>query len=92
MKMWKQLVAAVAVTSAQVFAPVVAEAVTITPPDTGDNTRPIAQSGLEMALRAAAEEAKDAGWGQAAIVQDSAGDAVDALRKLREVKKTESES
>lgn len=53
------------------------------------DTRPMAQSGLEMALRAAAQEAKNAGWGQTAIVQDSSGDAVDALRKLREAQKAD---
>jgi hypothetical protein len=57
------------------------------------DTRPLAQSGLEMALRAAAEEARKAGWGQTAVVEDrAAGDAVDALRKLREGGKTEPES
>ena len=50
-------------------------------------------SGLELALRAAAEEARSAGWGKTAVVEDStAVDAVDSLRKLREAKKTESES
>ena len=70
------------------------EAVTVTPSseNVGADTRPISQSGLEMALRAAAEEARAAGWGQTAIVEDSAGGAVDALRKLREDKKTDSES
>ncbi len=58
----------------------------------GADTRPLSQTGLEMALQAAAEEARTAGWGQTAIVDDSAGDAVDALRKLREGKKTEPES
>jgi hypothetical protein len=59
----------------------------------GSDTRPIQQSGLEMALKAAAEEARSAGWGKTAVVEDSAAaDAVDALRKLREAKKTESES
>jgi hypothetical protein len=46
-----------------------------------------------MALRAAAEEARSAGWGKTAVVEDStAADAVDSLRKLRDAKKTESES
>jgi hypothetical protein len=58
----------------------------------GVDTRPLSQTGLEMALQAAAQEARTAGWGQTAIVDDSAGDAVDALRKLREGKKTEPES
>lgn len=59
----------------------------------GADTRPLSQSGLEMALKAAAEEARSAGWGKTALVQDSAAvDAVDALRKLREAKKTESGS
>jgi len=50
-------------------------------------------TGLELALRAAAEEARSAGWGKTAVVEDSAAvDAVDSLRKLREAKKTESES
>ncbi len=72
----------------------VVEAVTVTPSseDVGADTRPLSQSGLEMALRAAAEEARAAGWGRTAIVDDSAGGAVDALRKLREDKKTDSES
>jgi hypothetical protein len=61
--------------------------------EVGSDTRPIQQSGLEMALRAAAEEARSAGWGKTAVVEDSAAaDAVDSLRKLREAKKTESES
>ena len=59
----------------------------------GSDTRPIQQSGLEMALRAAAEEARSAGWGVTAVVEDgAAADAVDSLRRLREAKKTESES
>ncbi|MEO8360870.1 MAG: hypothetical protein ABI672_12635 [Vicinamibacteria bacterium] len=58
----------------------------------GGDTRPMSQSGLEMALRAAAQEAKNAGWGQTAIVEDGATDTVDALRKLREAQKTDSES
>ncbi|MBX7184527.1 MAG: hypothetical protein K1Y01_05210 [Vicinamibacteria bacterium] len=59
----------------------------------GADTRPLSQTGLEMALRAAAEEARSAGWGKTAVVEDSAAtDAVDSLRKLREAKKTESES
>ncbi len=71
----------------------VVEVVTVTPPEDKEAaTRPLSLSSMEMALRAAAEEARAAGWGQAAIVQDSAGDAVDALRKLREAKKADSES
>lgn len=59
----------------------------------GADTRPLSQTGLEMALRAAAEEARSAGWGKTAVVEDNAAtDAVDSLRKLREAKKTESES
>lgn len=59
----------------------------------GADTRPLSQSGLEMALKAAAEEARSVGWGKTAVVEDSAAvDAVDSLRKLREAKKTESES
>jgi len=49
-------------------------------------------SGLELALRTAAEEARKAGWGTTAVVEDAATDPVDALRKLRETKKPESES
>ena len=76
---------------------VVPDAVVITPDDvrSSDNsadTRPMSQLGLEMALRAAAQEAKSAGWGQAAIIEDGAADTVDALRKLREGQKTDSES
>ena len=55
-------------------------------------TVPVSRSGLEMALRAAAEEARSAGWGRTAIVQDSSADAVDALRKLRETQKPDQES
>ncbi|MEO5763320.1 MAG: hypothetical protein ABIR28_13530 [Vicinamibacteria bacterium] len=58
----------------------------------GEQTHPIGQSGLEMALRATAQEAKNAGWGQTAIVEDGATDTVDALRKLREAQKMDSES
>jgi len=59
----------------------------------GADTRPLSQSGLEMALKAAAEEARSAGWGKTAMVEDSAAaDAVDALRKVREANKTEPES
>ena len=47
--------------------------------------------GLEAAFRAAAEEARAAGWGQTAVVEDG-GDSVEALRKVREAGKTESES
>jgi hypothetical protein len=69
------------------------EAETVRPEAGPDvDTRPPSETGLEMALRAAAEESRTAGWGRTAIVDDSAGDAVDALRKLREGKKTESES
>ncbi len=74
-------------------APPPEEAVTLTPPaDTEAETGPLATSGLEMALRAAAEEAKTAGWGRPAIAQDASVDAVDALRKLREAQKTGGES
>ena len=74
--------------------PKVVDAVTITPVESaGEETRPLSTSGLEMALRAAAEEARSAGWGKTAVVEDNAAaDAVDSLRKLREAKKTESES
>lgn len=67
---------------------------TVAPLETiGADTRPLSQSGLEMALKAAAEEARSAGWGKTAVVEDSAAvDAVDSLRKLREAKKTEPES
>lgn len=72
----------------------VEEARTVAPLESiGADTRPLSQSGLEMALKAAAEEARSAGWGKTAVVEDSAAvDAVDSLRKLREAKKTESES
>lgn len=72
----------------------VEEAGTVAPLEgVGADTRPLSQSGLEMALKAAAEEARKAGWGKTAVVEDSvAVDAVDSLRKLREAKKTESES
>jgi hypothetical protein len=71
----------------------VVETITLRPvEDVGADTRPLPQSGLEMALRAAAEEARSAGWGKTAVVEDNAAvDAVDSLRKLREAKKTESE-
>ena len=76
----------------------VVEAVTVTPiepvehGDTGADTRPLSQSGLEMALKAAAEEARNAGWGKAALVEDGASNPVDALKRLREGQKTDSES
>jgi hypothetical protein len=60
--------------------------------EVGADTRPIHQAGLEAALRAAAEEARTAGWGRTAIAEDGASDTVEALRRLREAKKTESES
>jgi len=71
-----------------------ADVAIITPVESvGADTRPLSQSGLEMALKAAAEEARSAGWGKTAVVEDStAVDAVDSLRKLREAKKTDSES
>lgn len=78
-------------------APVV-EAVTVTPvapvehAEVGADTRPLSQSGLEMALKAAAEEARNAGWGKAALVEDGAANPVDALKRLREGQKTDSES
>jgi len=71
------------------------EAVTGPPVEHGEagaDTRPLSQSGLELALKAAAEEARRAGWGKAALVEDGAADPVDALKKLREIKKTDSES
>ncbi len=78
-------------------APVV-EAVTVTPVEpvehgeVGADTRPLSQSGLEMALKAAAEEARNAGWGKAALVEDGAANPVDALKRLREGQKTDTES
>lgn len=48
--------------------------------------------GLEAALRAAAEEARAAGWGQTSVVEDGGADSAEALRKVREAGKTESES
>jgi hypothetical protein len=68
------------------------EAVTVRPEDTGPAPRPVAQSGLEMALRAAAQEARVAAQAQKVIKEDGASDAVEALRKLREAGKTGSES
>jgi hypothetical protein len=69
------------------------EVLTVTPEEeVGADTRPIHQAGLEAALRAAAEEARTAGWGRTAIAEDGASDTVEALRRLREAKKTESES
>jgi hypothetical protein len=62
------------------------------PHSVGADTRPLSQSSLEEALKTAAEEARKAGWGQPAIVEDGASDTVEALRKLRESPKTESES
>lgn len=60
--------------------------------DAGAQTLPISSaSALEMALKAAAEEARSAGWGRPAVSQDGAGDAVDALRKLRETPKTDTD-
>ena len=61
------------------------------PADSGAATVPLSTSGLEMALRAAAEEARTAGWGRTAIVEDTSADAADALRKLREAQKTDGE-
>ena len=86
-----------AVQEAAAPAPLV-EAVTVTPADpvehgeVGADTRPLSQSGLEMALKAAAEEARNAGWGKAALVEDGAANPVDALKRLREGQKTDSES
>ena len=60
--------------------------------EVGADTRPLSQSGLEMALKAAAEEARNAGWGKAALVEDGAANPVDALKRLREGQKTDSES
>jgi len=48
--------------------------------------------GLEAALRAAAEEARAAGWGQTSVVEDGGADSAETLRKVREAGKTESES
>ncbi len=58
----------------------------------GADTRPISKSGLEAALKAAAEEARREDWGKAATVEDSAGNPAEALRNLRDSKKTEPES
>jgi hypothetical protein len=60
--------------------------------EVGADTRPLSQSSLEMALKAAAEEARNAGWGKTAVVEDSATETVDSLRKVREANKTEPES
>ena len=71
------------------------EAISVTPVEHGEagaDTRPMSQSGLEMALKAAAEEARNAGWGKAALAEDGAANPVDALTRLREGQKTESES
>ncbi|MBK5255912.1 MAG: hypothetical protein JJE39_07760 [Vicinamibacteria bacterium] len=62
------------------------------PPSPGADTRPLSQSGLEAALKAAAEDARQAARGQTAVAEDGAGDKVDALRKLREPPTTESKS
>lgn len=89
--------AVAAIQEASQSAPLV-EAVTVTPiepvehGDVGGDTRPMSQSGLEMALKAAAEEARNAGWGKAALVEDGAANPVDALKRLREAQKTDSES
>lgn len=83
-----------AIQEAAPSAPVV-EAVTVTPVEPGEvgaETRPLSQSGLEMALKAAAEEARNAGWGKAALVEDGAANPVDALKRLREGQKPDSES
>jgi hypothetical protein len=68
------------------------EAVLVTPENTAPSPRPTPQSGLEMALRAAAQEARVAAQAQKVIKEDGAPDAVEALRKLREAGKTGSES
>jgi hypothetical protein len=68
------------------------EAVLVTPENTAPAARPTPQSGLEMALRAAAQEARVAAQAQKVIKEDGAPDAVEALRKLREAGKTGSES
>jgi hypothetical protein len=69
-----------------------AEVLTATPEEIDPDTRPVSLSGMEAALRAAAEEARTAGWGRPAIVEDGAGDAGETLRKLRDGQKTESGS
>lgn len=62
-------------------------------PVTGpEPSAPPPAQGLEAAFRAAAEEARAAGWGQTAVVEDGGADSVEALRKVREAGKTESES
>ena len=70
------------------------EAVTLIPPtaEEGAETRPLSQSGLELALRAAAEEARLKGFGQPALIEDKAADPEDAAQKLREAKKADSGS
>ena len=68
------------------------EVVTVTPDEIDEDTRDTLPSGMEAALRAAAEEARIAGWGRSAIVEDGAGDTVEALRKLRDGQKMEPES
>ena len=73
--------------------PPAVEAATIRPIIDADATiEGVPASGLEMALRVAAQEARDAGWGQTALIEDGAGDKVDALRKLRDGDKPEPKS
>ncbi len=67
----------------------VVDAESLAPPvgpdeDDGGETQPLPASSLEMALKAAAEEARTAGWGRPAVAEDSAENAAEALRKLRE--------
>ena len=61
------------------------------PDSTVAEAMPVSESGLEQALRTAAEEARKAGWGQTAVIED-ASDPADALRKLRDTSKPESGS
>ena len=53
---------------------------------------PASAAGFEAALRAAAQEARSAGWGQTNVSSDGGADAAEALRRLRESGTPESES
>jgi hypothetical protein len=66
------------------------EVITLSPQEEESNgTQPISPSGLEKALQEAARQSRAAGWGKPEIAADTAGDPVEALRKLREANKTE---
>ncbi len=68
------------------------EVITLSPQEEeSGGTQPI-PSGLEKALQEAAQQSRAAGWGKPEIAADTAGDPVEALRKLREASKTESSS